>query len=866
MPELPKIKIQKTRYSFDVKKRYQYVKHYKVQQKSPIEGFKETLKKLFEQKKPTSTSKPVPSYSKKAEKPVGGFNTVVIIAAIFIAIMVILGAWVFLTLQTYESAPEKIIASLEKPTISNILFDGDIITAGDRYTSMNTAIFGLRYNASGVDNYTAMIYTYNKKIYPEVFLLRSDFEDSGDYNNFVSALRSEFEKRGIILNEITIRDLETIPETAVVIVPTGYLPYEILGGGDSSITPDKLADRGIVVIYVGRPFSKVYKDGVVINTPEELKKNIPFNFDEKAMLQSQGISLYQPLYSVSGRNWESSLTHGSVSVVAKGDGAFVFFPQSLSGGWQAKPEDQTKAGYQYAAEDIAIVTLEMPWASPDGEPKIYNLQPTGDTTYLFTNDFKGNEKSIVVWFFGTKKIGDQTIDVFDRKVMRASKQTKGAIFLPSGNAVIPSSISGQNVRFYISLAEPQVQQLNFNLKITDRKGEVATTIPLGKLSTQTEKEIDVPLNLPKGEYLVAVVDDTGKQYAVTYISVSSIAIKYLGKGKEQSSYTFSISMDGKPIQLNEVVVSVDDGKYGSHTIKNVMEKVVVDVRDYTGGDALPPGNHSFKFKVGELVDTYYLTIETPQIPLFSNPLFLGAIIFSLIILGVGFVFARKEEMTYAIDIPDFPPIAREKITLSSDVILSIFEKVNENYKWKYTPLKLNEIKNGFKDIYYKGRPIYLTDYNVESILQKMKKQEKIVQFLDYYAPKMWEERIKKSIQYLAMMRALRDVCINNATPFTGLGESDKADSEIDVMGQKMFVYFYYKGVDLQKLFKKIFDNTGEGISIVLFENDLQKATFKKLLSSPTKAQTIMKLEVENNAVQLLTIEELEKMIKELRAI
>lgn len=866
MPELPKIKIQKTKYSFDVKKRYQYVKHYKVQKKSPIELFQETVKKLFEQKKPAA--KPTPSYRKTAEKPSGGLNAVVIGVAIFIAIMVILGAWVFLTLPTYETASSKVTASLEKPTITNTLFDGDVITAGDRYVNMNSAIFGLRYNASGLDNYTAMIYTYDKKIYSEVFLLRSDFEDSGDYSNFVSALRTEFEKRGVVLNEITINDLESMPETAVVIVPTGYLPYEILGGGDSSITPDKLAERGIVIIYVGRPFSKVYKDGVVINTPEELKKNIPFDFDERAMLQSQGISLYQPLYTVSGRNWGSSLTHGSVSVVTKGDGAFVFFPQSLSGGWQAKPEDPTKAGYQYAAEDIATVALEMPWASPDGDPKIYNLEPTANSIYLLTNDFKGNEKSVLVWFYGTKKIGDQTIDVVDRKVIRVSKQTNGAIFLPSGNAIVPSSISGQNVRFYISLAEPQAQQLNFNLEIINDSGEIATSapIPLGRLSTQTEKELDVPLNLPRGEYLVAVVDDAGKRYAATYLSVSSIAIKYLGKGKEQSSYMFSISMDGKPIQLNEVTVSVDNGKYGSHTIRNVIDKVEVNVKDYTGGDALPPGNHSFKFKVGELEDTYYLNIETPQIPFFSNPLFLGAIVLSLIILGVGFVFARKEEAAYAIDIPDFPPIAREKITLSSDVILSIFEKVNENYKWKYTPLKLNEIKNGFKDIYYKGRPIYLTDYNAESILQKMKKQGKIVQFLDYYAPKMWEERIKKPIQYLAMMRALRDICINNATPFTGLDESDKADSEIDVMGQKMFVHFYYNGVDLQKLFKKIFENTGEGISIVLFENDLQKAAFKKLLLSPTKAQTIMKLEVESNTVQLLTIEELEKMIKELRAI
>ncbi len=116
------------------------------------------------------------------------------------------------------------------------------------------------------------------------------------------------------------------------------------------------------------------------------------------------------------------------------------------------------------------------------------------------------------------------------------------------------------------------------------------------------------------------------------------------------------------------------------------------------------------------------------------------------------------------------------------------------------------------------------------------------------------------------MRALRDSCINNATPFTALGESKKADSEIDVVGQKMFVHFYYTGVDVAALFKKIFSNIGEGINIILFENETEKGRFKKFLASPTKAQLLMKLEVESSALQLLTMDELDKMIRELRSI
>jgi len=864
MAGLPKIKIQKTKYSFDVKKKYQYEKHYKVIKKSFGEALKDSLKGVFAQKKPPAK----PGMYRQAEKkqPATSFNPFVVGGAIILALVLVIAVGLALSLQGAGQEIPKVVPSFEKVSVYNSLFDGEVLTSGDRYVSMNAALVGFRYNASGLDNYTASVYTFDKNLYSEVFLLESDAEDSGAYSDFVSALRAEFGRYGVVLNEISIQDLESLPTSAVIIVPSGYLPIELLGGGDSSITPASLASRGIVVVYVGRPFSKVYSNGIVVNTPAEIKKNIPFDFDEKTSLRSDGISLYQPLYSVSGSGWESLLVHGSVSVVTKGDGAFVFFPQSLSGGWTTNPANPQKPAYEYAAGDIAKVVLEAPWARPDGSPKVYSLAPTAASVYLLTSEFKGKEKSVLVLFEGRKSIGEQQITVYDRKVARVKKTANGNIYFASGNSVIPSSISGQNVRMYVSLAEPQAQQINLRLLVINSSGDVFTSTQLGRLSTQSEKEVDVALDPPRGEYKLAVVDDAGKEYAASYLSVSSIKIDYLGKGKGASVYKFSITMDGQPIQLNQVKVSIDNGKYGIYTFNAVSAAIDVDARQYTGGDALPPGNHSFEFKVGELTETFYLDIPVPQLPLFSNPLFLGAIVFSVLIVVVSVFFARKEETMFSIDIPDFPPLARERISLSSDVILSIFEKVNANYHWSYTPLKLSEIKSGFKDIYYKGKPIYLIDYNVESLLQKMVSQKKLAQSLGYYAPTSWEAATKRSIRYLAIMRALRDTCINNATPFTGLGESKKADTEIDVVGQKMFVHFYYPGVDLSALFKKIFSNVGEGINIILFENEIEKGRFKKLLASPTKAQVLMKLEVESSAVQLLTIDELEKTIKELRSI
>ena len=220
--------------------------------------------------------------------------------------------------------------------------------------------------------------------------------------------------------------------------------------------------------------------------------------------------------------------------------------------------------------------------------------------------------------------------------------------------------------------------------------------------------------------------------------------------------------------------------------------------------------------------------------------------------------------------PDpFPPVVRRKIPLSSDTILSIFGRVNESYRWKNTPLTLTEVKNGFKEIYFEGKPIYITDYNAEYLLDTMIGKGKILQSLGYYGPLSWEKQTGKTMTYLAMMRKLRDICVNNAIPFTQLGESKDADSEITVVGQQMFLHFFERSSELDdaslaKLVRKVLSTIDKGITIVLFKNDLKKRNFITLLDSPSRAQLLLKLEVENRSVLLLTMDELENMIKELK--
>ncbi|MEM2909086.1 MAG: hypothetical protein QW171_02900 [Candidatus Bilamarchaeaceae archaeon] len=865
MAGMERIKIQKKEYRFDIRKKYQNVKSYRIISETASDRIKKFFKGFFE-KKPSAqkVKKKVPM----AKEPSPGFNVALAGAAIGLGLLIVIIVWVYLTLHSIQGPPTQ-PPLLERPTIESTVLDGAVLTFGDRYDGLHAASIHLNYSSENVDYLTASITTYEKALPSEVFVLESARKEAESYPDFIRHLRFLLSKKNIQINDIAIEDLEDMPSGAVVLVPSGYVPKELLGSG-TKITPDTLASKGIVIIYIGHSFDRMLDGERVSTTPQSLYANIPFNFNERASLTPSGISFYEPRYSVSGGSggWSATVAYGAISILSKKDGAFVFVPQTLDGGWRVNPLNPEKPAYEYAAEDIAKIVVEMPWAAADGPSREVILPPGSGQVHLFSNPYRGTERSVVVNLAGIKlinttdKVGGN-ITIEDRKIVHVRKAQSGELYTSGGAAIVSSSISELPVRMYGHLAEPSSTQVDMFFVIRNASGDEVLRVPRGRVNTQEKMTMDVEINLPKGEYTAALVDESNKVYASSCLFVSSIEVSY--RGHSASTYRFSLSMNGVPYSLEIIRVSVDDGKFGRYEFHDTSE-VNVDVGRYTNGDALPPGNHTFTFEIGGLKENVFVTSEVPVPPIFRDPLFVSAIILSALIAGAGILFSRREEVYFSIDIPDFPLTAREKVPISSDVILSIFEKVNSNYKWSYTPLRLAEIKSGFKDIFYSGKPIYITDYNVEFLLEKLKSKGKVKEAMGYYGPSYWEERTGKNMTTLALMRSLRDICINNAVPFTPLSESKKADSEIDVMGQKMFVHFYDPSVDAGGLFRRVLSTVSEGITIVLSKDDFDRGKFRSYLDSPTVASLLLKLEVENSSILLLTVSELEKMIRELKIV
>ncbi len=854
MVDIGKIKIKKKVYRFELKKRYQHVSHFRTKERPPVERIKDGLKKLLvPSKKEERKRKTAPA------PPPGGFNFAVLGAAILIAIIIMGLGWVYLSTQLMQVEAEVFQPQLEKPLIENSIMQGSILSAGRRGAPQYMGAVLVDYDTKNLKNYTISLTPYGEKIPSEVFVLNSERFEATTYSDFVRVLRSNLSKRKILLNEISVKQLETLPEGAVVIVPSGVIPKELLGF-DSSITMENLAERGVVVVYIGQPFTKMLNGTLVVTTPDEALDELPLSFDERTTLQTTSdFHLYQPLYRAVGfAGWKTKLVYGSVSVTKKGDGAFIFIPQTLDGGW--------RGDYSTAASDISRIVFEIPWAEANGPTKEYvfaNETDYAGSRYFFSEPFDSTEATIKVEFTGYSPASNFPIQ--ETLFTYLEKRVNSELFIEGGSKVVPTSVSNNPVRMNAQLKEPTAAQPSMSLVVTDVNGTEVERFPQGNVNVQADRSFDVLVYLDKGEYIVRLVDDMNNLYAQTYVKVVSIDIVYKGFSTQKPSlYTFDITMDGSPVSLGEVTLEIDDGRYGSYTFEDVSS-VRVDVAEYTGGERLPLGIHTFDFTSGGLkVSLPVEHVRTRTI--FDDPVFWVVIILTLGIVGAGIFFARQESVFYSIDIPDFPPVTRTRIPLSPDVVLSIFAKVNENYRWENTPLSPSEIKNGFKDVFYKGKPIYITDYNVEYLLDELEKKGTVKESLGYYGLARWEEKTKRTMDYLAMMRRLRDICVNNAIPFTGIGESKEADSTITVVGQQMFLHFFDRESDPKRLLEKVLSTIGTGITIIVFKSMADKDTFRLLVSSSSSAAPlILKMETESKSLLFLTTEELEDMLIEFKA-
>ncbi len=365
----------------------------------------------------------------------------------------------------------------------------------------------------------------------------------------------------------------------------------------------------------------------------------------------------------------------------------------------------------------------------------------------------------------------------------------------------------------------------------------------------------------KGIYLASVIDDGGNEYAKAVLQVDAVQVVTTSRDFANGVIKFvTTSSGGGAVKVKKMRVVVD-GKHNYSFFS--ASDFSVNMESILAGQPLAAGNHTFDFEFGEIKQRIVLE-KVVQTQFYDNPIYWVMGLFALALFMVApFLATVMRKTEYSLDIPDFPPLASIKIPIKKDTVLGIIERLNEDYKWKNTPLKLDEIKKGFKRIIYKSKPVFISDYNLEYILNLLRSRNDIKEALDYYGPAKWENE-GRSMTSLAIYRKIRDICINEALPFGRLDESSDYDLKIRMLGQDIFIFIMDSPEAREKKLGQALKVMHKGLAVLLFQNDEDKKNFEDTVNSASESAGIVKLEIMTGSLVPLTILELEKMFREMK--
>ncbi len=846
--KLLKLKISKNAYVFDVRRKYNAKRSFRVKKKpdTPFDDLKGTALSLLKKKKQEKKQEKKPKAPLGAKLPESPKSAIAKTAAIVVLIFILLGAaFVWLMLQGPGAGPEEI----EAPDVFSGSFGYSIeqsmvLSSSQEDELSRSAYFLVDFDARNLGglNFSASVFSQKPSV--QVFLLDYARDSADSYPVFRRNLIDKLKENGISVNEIDIEALSSLPGGALVVVPTGYLPKELLGIG-SQLDFKKLLSRGVTIVYIGREFDSLALD--------QAGSAIPVSYNELLFAKSKpesedGFGLYDAQYvvgQIAGRN-DIDLAffgkiYGSVSVIGNKNGSILFLPQSLDGGWRT----DGKA----AAQDVVRLITEERWLSliayaskeidleeeQSGMVSLYSTSFPSDSAYVkFTAkalDLEGNERS-------------------STEVLKLKKVQKGEMTQPEPEAV-PYYLSGERTRFNIELRETDPTPVKLYISMYKDGTELQRSdLELGLTNPTIDKSVDFQVNAEPGNYTAYVVNSKGKIYAATRLDVIDLQIYTNSSDWQQGKFTFLLSAAGKPVVPRSLSISLDGKGKRQYTPSSFAYSGTSTAITYEYAGEIKPGLHEFIFTAGDWSKKYeqdYFAAKN----FWENPVVIFLAIVSLAVFGIGLSLRRPEVLRYGLDVPDFPPLSTIKIPVKKETVLDILDTVNASYSWKWMPLGTDEIKKGFRKLTYNGKPILIGDFNLDMVLVKLRDAGLVKEELGYWGRAEWEKQSNHSMHYLAMYRILRNVFVNNAVKFSKLDAMN--DCDIKAIVGKERLYLHIMEEPKERVVHRALATSGKGKTLIVFRSKDEASSFRSSLTSTSRLAVGLKMEVNSRNILLLPV-------------
>lgn len=690
----------------------------------------------------------------------------------------------------------------------------------------------------------------------DVYVLRvPNYQFASNYPQFYSVLKSSLEQNGIFLSEITVDELVSLPSSrrVILIVPSGYLPAVFVGEEYQNFTLKRFVESGNVVIYIGyKPTDSILYTRFPNPQPLSQEKIADWQLSfDPAKDQPSFFSFRNPLYSVKSVGTASTRPSvsgdpGGFSVKWGGDGFAYFIPTTIDFWWQFSGEN--------SAKELADAISNARWG--------YGLSRTQQTISvngslskqmnIFTSLFRFPDGTRVSRSYG--KLYVRAINQVDNvsKVVSVSLPvrfpTRPLGVLKHDDTAINSVVSGRPLEIRYSLNENTTELRQLYLSAISENNEEVLFIPITAAPVPlriSDAVYRFDNRLQQGNYIMRITDDKRNVFAQSYLSMLSFSPAPYITDFIQGNFIFDVYLtNGEQYTspLKNVVVSFDG-----------MDEKTIEVKQgrifYNATPTTTPGMHTFTFKFGP--DTVILPVKfTRPVSMFEKPENIAMAIIAISLFVIGYLIARPEAVKYSIDVPDFPPLQSIAVPVKREKILEMFDQINADLKWKYTPLTISDLKMGFKKIMFRGKPLLVGDYNLEMILDKLKEEGLVVQSMDYYGLKRWEKETRRSIYYLALVRALRDIFVTEGIPFLPFGQRGDADTALSYGGENVYVHIY----ESDSVIKKAIQTAFAGRTIIVFENETVMNEFLSRIHTPSQQNVVFKMLLDNGKISLAPID------------
>ncbi|MGC8647292.1 MAG: hypothetical protein ACP5SA_00525 [Candidatus Micrarchaeia archaeon] len=766
----------------------------------------------------------------------------ILIAVIAIVIVIFVALFWYILAELAKIPPTVVQSKLLTPYTSAHVVSKSLLTYN--YSKIIPYIL-LSYNAENVTrlSFEGEIFAFPPPYSLYILNVTNECYECGNETQFVRYLINDTLAYGQIsssnISNVSFSDLMSIKNFSVLVVPSGLLPEQLLGpiNSTSGVTLlDYLLEKGIYIIYIGKNFSNILLPGSVVAP----SSNLPYYLNTTPLAYKKKSEYY---FNATTFNFSKGVEHGPLTYFTTySGGAIVAFSNFLSS-WKSPQE---------AAADVSKVISEDFWIpKASSASKTINVTsgsvsgvlglPFFNATMMDTlSDYKflnySTGRIVIVANFSNSK---GTRLVYRTLFFTPPSSLNGTIGVPLN--ITPGYSTPFLMEIFTNSTVPMTIVPHLDIYTINMSKVYSVPFPAIKAFGNFSFIKYLSLYIPPGSYIAELLGYSNNLYASAFFSISPIKIGLAGANFQNNSYSLYVESGGKPLYGINYSVSLN-GLYPSNGV------ISGGIINYTLPKGAPEEYGNLNFKISMLGSnfTFLFLHPAPKIIVNKKYIEIGIVLAITLILIVGVKEPNRDE--FYIDVPSLPSREKVNVQIPANEMLSMFDKLNVKYHWKFMPLSISEIKSAISEnIRYNNMPIGVTYSNVEAIVNELMARGSIVGMDGLYAPKEWIEKSGHDIEYLATFKKIRLYLMTHGYIFTDIDSSNLADIVATVHGERTYIVIYSKTSRFLKV--PVYKDQ---ITYIAFINSFRLEEFKSTLySSYTPEAERLKIYISSESVRLM---------------